>query len=207
MWMAELSERSGIPVATIKFYLREGLLPGGEATGATRARYDESHVRRLRLIRALADVGGLRLDDIRRVLTEVDDESRSLHEVLSAAHSRLSAGDGTPPSGAASARVATLAKRRRWRVDPAGPHANALARALDVLADLDAPLTDDALDSYATTADSIAAREFEHFPAASRESAARDAVVLTVLIEPVLLTLRRLAHENLSTRRFSRRRR
>ena len=88
---------------------------------------------------------------------------------------------------------------------PTDRTAPALARALDALDVLDAALTDEALDSYATTADGIAQREFAHFPASSRESAARDAVVLTVLIEPVLLTLRRLAHENLSTRRFSRR--
>jgi DNA-binding transcriptional MerR regulator len=62
MWMAELAARSGLSVATIKFYLREGLLPPGEATGATRSRYDESHVRRLRLIRALTEVAGLRLE-------------------------------------------------------------------------------------------------------------------------------------------------
>lgn len=206
MWMAELSERSGVPVATVKYYLRVGLLPGGEATGATRARYDESHVRRLRLVRALAEVGGLRLDDVRRVLEAVDDEALSLHDVLSSAHSRLSAGQGEP-SAPARARVAALAKRRRWRIDATGAHATALARALDTLAELDAPLTDEGLDSYALTADGIAEREFAHFPASSREGAARDAVVLTVLIEPVLLTLRRLAHENLSARRFSRRRR
>ena len=206
MWMGELSARSGVPVATVKYYLRAGLLPGGESTGATRARYDEAHVRRLRLIRALAEVGGLRLDDVRRVLDAVDDDALSLHDVLSTAHSRLSAGQGEP-SQDARARVAALARRRRWRVDASGAHATALARALDTLAELDAPLTDEGLDSYAATADGIAEREFAHFPASSRESAARDAVVLTVLIEPVLLTLRRLAHENLSTRRFSRRRR
>ena len=32
MWMAELAERSGVPVPTIKFYLREGLLPRGGRT-------------------------------------------------------------------------------------------------------------------------------------------------------------------------------
>ena len=66
MWMSQLSERSDLPVPTIKFYLREGLLHPGEAVGATRARYDDSHVRRLRLVRALIDVAGMRLDDVRR---------------------------------------------------------------------------------------------------------------------------------------------
>ncbi|MGI8645472.1 MAG: MerR family transcriptional regulator, partial [Nocardioides sp.] len=42
--MAELSSRSGVPVPTIKFYLREGILASGEVTSATRAHYSEGHV-------------------------------------------------------------------------------------------------------------------------------------------------------------------
>jgi DNA-binding transcriptional MerR regulator len=53
MRMAELSRASGIPVATIKFYLREQLLPAGERTGPNQSRYGEEHLRRLRLIRGL----------------------------------------------------------------------------------------------------------------------------------------------------------
>src|SRR5262249_31390262 len=84
MLMAELSKRSGVPVATIKYYLREGLLPPGEATSATRADYGEHHLRRLRLIRALLEVGEVPLAGIGRILAAVDDESVSLHEVLGA---------------------------------------------------------------------------------------------------------------------------
>ena len=73
MWMSELSSRSGLPVPTIKYYLRERLLHAGEAVGATRARYDDSHVRRLRLVRALTEVAGMRLEDVRRVLVAIDD--------------------------------------------------------------------------------------------------------------------------------------
>ena len=39
MWMAELAERSGVAVPTIKFYLREGLLPRGEARGRLSVAY------------------------------------------------------------------------------------------------------------------------------------------------------------------------
>ena len=56
MRISELSSRSGVPVATIKYYLREGLLPAGERTSATQARYGDAHVERLRLVRALVDV-------------------------------------------------------------------------------------------------------------------------------------------------------
>jgi len=32
MRISQLSAESGVPIPTIKYYLREGLLPGGEAT-------------------------------------------------------------------------------------------------------------------------------------------------------------------------------
>ena len=69
MWMAELASRSGLTVPTIKYYLREGLLPPGETVGATRTRYDESHVRRLRLVRALDEPGVLAAAPARHLRT------------------------------------------------------------------------------------------------------------------------------------------
>ncbi|HET6652862.1 MAG TPA: MerR family transcriptional regulator, partial [Nocardioides sp.] len=80
--MSELAARTGLPVPTIKYYLREGLLPPGESIGATRAHYDDTHVRRLRLVRALIEVAGLRLEDVRRVLDAIDDEDLSWHEAV-----------------------------------------------------------------------------------------------------------------------------
>ena len=61
MRISELSERSGIPVASIKFYIREGMLPRGAATSATRAEYGDEHLARLRVIQALSDVRALPL--------------------------------------------------------------------------------------------------------------------------------------------------
>jgi MerR-like DNA binding protein len=49
----------GVPVPTIKYCLREGLPRPGELTSPDQAQYDESHLRKLRLMRALAEVGGL----------------------------------------------------------------------------------------------------------------------------------------------------
>ena len=42
--IAELSSRSGTTIPSIKFYLREGLLPAGAATGRNQADYAEAHV-------------------------------------------------------------------------------------------------------------------------------------------------------------------
>src|SRR5919197_5194181 len=82
MRIAELSRQTGVPVATIKYYLREGLLPAGEATGPNQAQYGEEHVRRLRLIRALVTVGGVSIASVGAVLEAIDAVDRPLHDRL-----------------------------------------------------------------------------------------------------------------------------
>src|SRR4051794_4149135 len=72
MRISELSRTTGVPVPTIKFYLREQLLAPGRATAKTQAEYDSTHVERLRLIRALTDVGRMSLATARTVLAAVD---------------------------------------------------------------------------------------------------------------------------------------
>lgn len=203
MWMAELSKRSGLPVPTIKFYLRDGLLHPGEATGATRARYDESHVRRLRLIRALAEVAGLRLDAVRTILAAVDDESLPLHQVVGSAHTQLSVKESAPaPSAEATQRVDQLLRSWKWRVAPGSEHRTALARALDTLAALDHPVSDELLGDYADAMASVARREVSVVRGQDPETATERAVIGTVLLEPVLLVIRRMAQENVSARRL-----
>lgn len=199
MWMSELAAASGLPVATVKFYLREGLLPPGEATGATRARYDESHVKRLRLIRALTELAGLRLDAVRAVLATIDDDTRSFHEAMGSVHHRLSSGteDASPD---ALAQVDALVARRGWRLHEPNPHRIALARALDALAGLDHPADDELLDDYAGAAQSVAERDVAGVGRDDRVAGAEHAVVGTLLLEPVLLLLRRMAQEDASAR-------
>lgn len=203
--MSELSERSGVSVPTVKYYLREGLVPPGVATGATRAVYDEHHVERLRLIRALVEVGGMGLDRVRAVIAEIDDSKADLHDVLASAHQELSPRPEREPSAEARDRVARLIRRRRWKVTPQGRHSEALAAAFDALAAAGQPIPDDALATYADAAAAVAKQEVASMTGTSRQAAATYAVTGTVLAEPVLLTLRRLAQEDLSTRRFARR--
>ena len=59
MRISALAAEAGLPVATVKFYLREGLLHPGTATSATQAAYDAGHLQRLRLVRALLGPVGL----------------------------------------------------------------------------------------------------------------------------------------------------
>ncbi|MDQ4085248.1 MAG: MerR family transcriptional regulator [Actinomycetota bacterium] len=204
MQMSELSRASGVPVPTVKYYLREGLLPPGEATSATRATYDEHHLRRLRLIRALVEVGRLRLDTVRTILAAVDDEDADLHHTVGAAHTALAPQGEASPS--ATDAVDRLLHRRRWRVQGDSPNRQALAIAFDALARLGVVVQESTLDTYADAAASVAMVDVDSVPTGVREQAVEHVVVGTVLFEPVLLALRRLAHEDLSGRRLARRR-
>jgi DNA-binding transcriptional MerR regulator len=196
MWMAELSSRSGLPVPTIKYYLREGLLHPGEATGATRARYDESHVQRLRLIRALTEVARLRLETVRQVLADLH-AADSWHDAVGSAHGRLSPLPDRPPTAAALSRVQELLDRQGWDLAEESPHRLALATALDAMAELGRPVSDRLLDRYAAAMRDVAEAEIGALPD-DREAAAEMAVIGTVLLEPALLSVRRIAEENAS---------
>jgi DNA-binding transcriptional MerR regulator len=193
--ISELSRVTGVPVATVKYYLREGLIPPGTATGATQARYDESHVTRLRLARALIQVGGLSVAAARDVLAALDTSDGSLHRVLGAAHSALSpqlADDHEPT------RARGLVDTWGWRVHPEAPTLRQLEHALTALADVGAPAGEERLERYADLAHRIAEVDVAGVPTTSTDEAATTVVIGTVLWEPVLLALRRLAQEAVS---------
>lgn len=205
MWMAELAQRSGLSVATIKFYLREGLLPPGTATGATRAQYDESHVRRLRLVRALTDVAGLRLETVKQVLAGIDGAT-SWHEAVGSAHTRLGGPDPStaPPSDRSMRRVRSVLEFQSWELAEDHPQVLFLARALDSLDELGHPMSDDLLMVYAQSMRPIAANEVLALRdpdwGGSVERSVEAVVIGTLLQEPVLLALRRMAQEDVSRR-------
>jgi DNA-binding transcriptional MerR regulator len=99
--VSELAERADVPLATVKYYLREGLLPTGETTGPRRAEYDEDHLRRLRVLRMLREVGGVPVTSLRQVADALDDETLSVHDVMTLVADVITAGPtiaADPPS-------------------------------------------------------------------------------------------------------------
>lgn len=204
MWLAELSERSGVPIPTIKYYRREGLLSAGTSVGATRARYDEGHLERLRLVRALVGVAGMPIAGVREVLAVVDDGRVPVEAAMGSAHEQLSADPAREPSTTSLARVAALVRGRRWRVDPHGRHGRALAAALDAMDDAGTGMGEETLATYAAAVTEIARADLASTAELSRERAVERAVTGTLLSEPVLLALRRLAQEGLARRRSRR---
>jgi DNA-binding transcriptional MerR regulator len=72
--IGELADRAGVSIATIKFYIREGLLPPPPVkTGRTMGYYDEAYLERLLLIRKLREEHFLPLRAIRLLLEERGD--------------------------------------------------------------------------------------------------------------------------------------
>ncbi|MFI1657484.1 MerR family transcriptional regulator [Streptomyces sp. NPDC020472] len=208
MRIGELSRRTGVSVPTIKFYVREGLLPAGELTSPNQASYGERHVRRLRLIRALLDVGGLSVAAIRGVVTAVDDPERPVHDVLGAATKPLvpryerEAGDGIEEARKA---VAGLIAARGWHADPSGPASDALAATLVALDELGHGRFVEVLDAYADAAEEVARVDLDYVAHhVAREELVESAVVGTVLGDALFSALRRLAHMEASNRLFGR---
>ncbi len=66
--ISELAERSGVPVATIRHYLREGLLPDPVRTSRNMAYYPPEFVDRIRLIKQLQEDRFMPLRVIRDLL-------------------------------------------------------------------------------------------------------------------------------------------
>lgn len=206
MRISELAERSGATVATIKYYLREGLLPPGSKVAERRAEYGDRHVARLRLLRVLRDVGDIPVSDLKQVVDAIDNESLSTHEMNGAAYDALAR-----PSGAVSAEMRVLAaqvvQEAGWtHVRPESPALDHLAGLLGVVVDLSAMFDMNHAATYLGLIDSLAAYEVSRLDAAERVED-RDAVVQQMVIGQVvfgqlLLSLRRIGHEHHSALRF-----
>ena len=80
--ISELAERSGVPVATIRHYLREGLLPEPVKTSRNMAYYPPEFVDRIRLIKQLQEERFMPLRVIRELLERGDVEPERLRAML-----------------------------------------------------------------------------------------------------------------------------
>jgi AcrR family transcriptional regulator len=73
MTVSELASLSAIPLSTIKFYIRENLIPRPKKTRGTRAYYDSRHLSRLKLIKKIQAEGNVPLARIREIVGLIDD--------------------------------------------------------------------------------------------------------------------------------------
>jgi hypothetical protein len=175
---------------------------------------------RLRLIRSLIQLGGLSVARTREVLEAVDrplDAFETLgvvHHALPVPSAETSERKGEGPRDAvdegascgAAARVEALIEDMGWQISDASPHRPALAQSLAALSRLGTDYTADDLVPYTRLASATADLDFAQFEGIEdRIALAERAVVLTVLFEPVVRLLRRLAQEDANYRRDDRR--
>lgn len=200
MRISDLSHHSGVSVATIKYYLREGLLPPGELSSATQASYHEAHLERLRLIRALTVSAGLPVATARSILREIDDPGANPLDLLGATHELLSG--PTEPLDSEPTRL--LMSELGWENELDFPGAtDVLAHALAAVADAGFDAPEGILRQYGEAMATVAEVEIANIPTTSTEAAVRYVVLGTVMMEPVLLALRRLAENVAAIRRFT----
>lgn len=201
MKLSTLAETTGVPIATVKYYLRQGLLPAGRLLSRTQADYDDTHVERIRLIRALTGVGELDMATVQRVLAVVDDPGDDRLELLRAAHESLQAPDPEPrkrgdeQDDTTPSRARVWAGARGWHVDDPDPVLDDLDRAWAACSEAGVHLDEAELDARADVMEQMARIDIESVPE-EPTAAVRQVVLGTVLLDPVLVALRRLAQRH-----------
>lgn len=207
--VSQLVRQSQTPLSTIKFYLREGLLSPGDLQAAHRAFYREAHVQRLRLIQVLREVGRLPIPAIRDICRLLDEEggrdwARVIAQVIDALGRREPLAHD-PEALGARREVLRLLAAKGIRVRRNSRAVADLASALlGLRRTLGADVSADAFVPYLDAMCALAERDFEankHL-VTSAASAAVGATFATVLWEPVLLLLRRIAHEHITAMMF-----
>ena len=106
--MGELARASGVSAATIKHYLREGLLPEPMKTSRNMAYYPADFVERIRMIKQLQEERYMPLRVIKDLLEEDPDRARALIELGDRLLEHALAGE--------SERVSAAEVRRRYDV-------------------------------------------------------------------------------------------
>ena len=211
MRLAELSERSGVSTATIKYYLREGLLPPGHQINATTAEYDEEHLRRLRLVRAMIQVGRVPVAKVREVLGHVDDDSLGLSIRLGAALWALpqvpEPDEDDEYVQAAQQEVATLLDRLGWenakRLSTISPAYRSLVVSVAAFRRLGYGWGAELMAPYAELMHRTAVLDLDNMEThPSEEERVEWAVLGAIINEPILQALHRLAQEEETTRRY-----
>jgi len=203
--VSELATRAGISTASIKFYLRQGLLRSGDPRAEKKAYYDEAHLRRLVLIRSLRELAELSVQQVKKLTDTLDRGKAKTFELVAAAVDAL-ATPRAPRAPKAARALATVRAQVHHKLKARGLTVRRDSATLDSLAEallglrvFQPALDVDVLDTYLDHIVPLAEAELAANQArvlAGPESALIGALVGTVLFEPVIVALRRIAHEH-----------
>ena len=211
MQVSELVRVTGVPLATVKYYLREGLLPAGRRVTARSSEYGEQHVRRLTLLRILRDVGAIPVQRLRELVEAVETPRLSVHEMFGRASDAIAAGarrdqeSALEPSPEAAAMVDAVVRTMRWtHLRREAVDLENLRRVVSQLLGTGLfGLDEEGLAFYARIADEVARAEIAALPEDGDRAAHLERMVVgTVAFGEILAILRRLAEEEHSAGRF-----
>ncbi|MGZ8803814.1 MAG: MerR family transcriptional regulator [Microbacterium sp.] len=199
MRISELSTRSGVPVPTIKYYLREGLVPEGVRRSPTQADYGNAHLQRLRVVRALVE-SGVSIAETRKVLAALDDPPADAHLLLGAAHAAVTPAFDEDIDLAEAERLVT---GLGWQAGMCDEHVlTGVARALQGIERAGFEVPSGVMPVYLSSIRRMADAEIACMPTDSVEAAVRYVVLGSVIVEPLLLALRRVAEQVSSAERY-----
>lgn len=198
---------TGVPVATVKYYIREGLLPHGEETGDRSVSYGQGHKHRLELIRTLAETTELTIAQIKEVLDAMARFTGNVHQALAASlavtHKRI---ESTVQSDAAphlaEHAVDRILAAHDWTEFTPPDYRETLVSVLSDYFALGYPEASDITDILADAAEQLAEADLETIDAVGTgtEFTTEWAVSSVLMSETLLSTLRRIAHTAASAR-------
>ncbi|MFC5290463.1 MerR family transcriptional regulator [Actinokineospora guangxiensis] len=200
MRIAELSRETGVPVPTIKFYLREGVLPAGERTSKNQARYDESHIRRLRLIRAMVDLGGLSLASVREIVAAIDDQESDDDQLMGRVSKSLIPEVDAVDDASLAAVEAVLAELG-WEDACSHPSARTLAAVLAAGRELGHDFAPTFV-AHGRACEEVARADLDYVEGKDVDQMLESVIVGTLLGDTALAALRRIAQTVESHRRY-----
>ena len=195
MRISELARESGIPVATIKYYIRQGLLPAGAPVNARQCDYSSRHLDRLRLIRGLLHVLGASIEQVREVVAVIDGPAREPWEEVKFATEAIPSPHRheEPEHG----RAREVLEEFGLPHAPEHPAVRQLDAALFFAEEIGMPMSREQLAVYVRAARRTARADVERISWEPDEESVERAVLGTAVYEPVLLALRRIAHREL----------
>jgi DNA-binding transcriptional MerR regulator len=186
-------------------------LTPGRQVNSTTAEYDEEHLRRLRLVRAMIQVGRVPVATVREVLGHVDDDSLGPTIRLGAAMWALPQVPEPEEDDefvqAAEREVITLLDRLGWentkRLTTISSAYRSLVVALAALRRIGYDWEAELLEPYAELMHRAAVLDLNLLETQPSEAERIEFAVLgAILVEPILQSLHRLAQEEETTRRY-----
>lgn len=185
-----------MPVATIKYYIREGLIQPGQDLDTDGA----DTLEQLRLIRGLVHIVGLSIRQVRQILGLIHSRELNLADMMTDVTVVLPLA-GTRPGREKD--TTDLTPARAALADsgfddlPDAPYVDQLLEAMTLADECNVGMDAEHLAAYVRAARECARADFLDLPLDVPSQAAQAAVLGTAIYDPILVGLRRLAHREL----------